>query len=64
MMLKEMRKTVPESESSNSYAMGVYQELLDEEISKTASKGRGIGIADAMYNQLSAKLKNTYSVEE
>ena len=64
MMLKEMRKTVPESETGNSYAMGMYQEMLDEEITKTASKGRGIGIADAMYNQLSIKLKNTYKVEE
>ena len=64
MMLKEMRKTVPESETSNSYAMGMYQELLDEEIAKTAASGKGIGIADAMYNQLSAKLKNTYKTEE
>jgi len=64
MMLKEMRKTVPESESSNSYAMSMYQEMLDEEIAETASKGKGIGIADAMYSQLSMKLKNTYKVEE
>jgi len=64
MMLKEMRKTVPESETGSSYAMGVFQEMLDEEITETASKGKGIGIADAMYNQLSAKLKNTYKVEE
>ena len=63
-MLKEMRKTVPQSETSNSYAMGVYQELLDEEIAKTASNGKGIGIADAMYNQLSVKLRNSYKIEE
>ncbi len=62
MMLKEMRKTVPENESS--YAMGLYQEMLDEEIAETASQGKGIGIADAMYNQLSVKLKNSYKVEE
>ena len=64
MMLKEMRKTVHESESGSSYAMGMYQEMLDEEITKTASKGKGIGIADAMYNQISAKLKNTYEIEK
>lgn len=64
MMLKEMRKTVPEGETSSSYAMGLYQEMLDEEIAETASKGKGIGIADAMYNQLSVKLKNTYKIEE
>lgn len=64
MMLKEMRKTVPESEIGNSYAMEMYQEMLDDEIAKTASKGKGIGIADAMYNQLSTRLRNTYKVEE
>ena len=64
MMLKEMRKTVPKGETSSSYAMNMYQEMLDEEISETASKGKGIGIADAMYNQLSARLKNTYKIEE
>jgi len=64
MMLKEMRKTVPESETSNSYAMGMYQEMLDEEIAENASKGKGIGIADSMYRQLSSQLKNTYKIEE
>jgi len=64
MMLKEMRKTVPESETSSSYAMGVFEEMLDERIAETASKGKGIGIADAMYNQLSTKLNSTYKVEE
>lgn len=65
MMMKEMRKTVPESELlSSSFASDTYQEMLDEEITKAASKGKGIGIADAMYNQISAKLKNTYKVEE
>ena len=63
MMMKEMRKTVPESELlSSSFATDTYQEMLDEEISKAASKGNGIGIADAMYRQISAKLKNTYKV--
>ena len=65
MMMKEMRKTVPESELlSSSFATDTYQEMLDEEISKSASKGNGIGIADAMYKQISAKLKNTYKVND
>ena len=65
MMMKEMRKTVPESELlSSSFATDTYQEMFDEEISKSASKGNGIGIADAMYRQISAKLKNTYKVKD
>ena len=60
-----MRKTVPESELlSSSFATDTYQEMFDEEISKSASKGNGIGIADAMYRQISAKLKNTYKVKD
>ena len=62
MMLKEMRKTVPDNDSS--YAMGIYQEMLDENIAEVASKGKGIGIADAMYKQLSSQLKNSYKIEE
>ena len=64
MMLKEMRKTIPESEIGSSYAMNMYQEMLDEEIAENASKGQGIGIADAMYRQLSGKLNNTYKIKE
>ena len=39
-------------------------EMLDEEISKDLSKGKGIGIADMMYKQLSVKLNNTYKISE
>lgn len=63
MMMKEMRKTVDKSGlMSDSFATGTFEEMLDEEVSKAASKGKGIGIADAMYKQLSAQLKNTYKV--
>ncbi len=58
MLFKEMRKTVGSSDSN--FAMDTYQQLFDEEIANSASKGNGIGIADMMYNQLAAKLNNTY----
>lgn len=58
MLFKEMRKTVGSSDSN--FAMDTYQQMLDEEIAESASKGNGIGIADMMYNQLSARLNNTY----
>ena len=65
MMMKEMRKTVPDGGLlSSSFATDTYQDMFDEEISKAASKGNGIGIADAMYRQISAKLKNTYKVTD
>lgn len=65
MMLSEMRKTVPESElMGTSFANETFTGMLDEEIANSVSKGKGIGIADMMYNQISQKLKNTYKVEE
>ena len=60
MLLKEMRKSVPTSDTS--FAESTYTELLDEEIANNLSKGKGIGIADMMYKQLSTKLNNTYKV--
>ncbi|MBP3284613.1 MAG: rod-binding protein [Clostridia bacterium] len=65
MMLSEMRKTVPESGlMESSFANDTFTQMLDEEIAESVSKGKGIGIADMMYKQISEKLKNTYKVEE
>ncbi len=54
MMFKEMRKTV---DTKNSYIQKskteeYFQELLDEQYAKTASKNGSFGLADAMYKQL------------
>ena len=62
MLLKEMRKSVPSSNSS--FAENTFTEMLDEEISNELSKGKGIGIADMMYKQLSSRLNNTYKISE
>lgn len=63
MLFKEMRKTVGSGDSN--FALDTYQQMFDDEIANKASKGNGIGIADMMYNQLSARLNNTYkSVNE
>lgn len=62
MMFKEMRKTVGSSDSS--FALDTYQEMFDDEIATSVSQGRGIGIADMMYNQLSYRLNNTYKPTE
>lgn len=58
MLFKEMRKTVGSSDSN--FALDTYQEMLDEELANSVSEGKGIGIADMMYKQLSYKLNNTY----
>lgn len=58
-MFKAMRKTVPDGglfEKDMSTEM--YQEMLDMETAKAATQGKGLGIAEAMYNQLSGLVAN------
>lgn len=55
MMMKEMRKTI---NTENSYvprsnAENMFTEMLDEEIAKQNASIGGIGLADAMFKQLS-----------
>lgn len=54
MMLKEMRKTIPEGGFvEKSTASKMFEDMLDEEISKEiAKKDDGLGIAKMMYEQL------------
>ncbi|WZL82094.1 rod-binding protein [Vallitaleaceae bacterium 9-2] len=54
-LFKEMRKTVPDGgmfEKNN--ASEIYTQMLDEEYSKIISEGQGMGIATALYKQLSS----------
>ncbi len=58
-LFKEMRKTVPDGglfEASNEGK--IYEDMLDEEYSKSISKSNGAGIANALYQQLSPKLES------
>jgi Rod binding domain-containing protein len=47
-----------------SFATQTFEEMYDEEVAKSISKGKGIGIADAMYRQMSYQLSKQYKVEE
>jgi flagellar protein FlgJ len=58
-MYKAMRKAVPEGglfEKSNSTE--IFQDMLDLEMAKETTKGKGIGLADAMYNQMASLIEN------
>jgi len=64
MLLKEMRKTVPETKFMHGgRGEEIFRDMLDEELSKkiSAAPGDGIGIAKVLYEQLSkptiAKMK-------
>lgn len=52
-MFKAMRKTIPESGLiEKGMSEDIYQEMLDMERARTASEGKGIGLGNAMFEQL------------
>ena len=58
-MYKAMRKAVPEGglfEKSN--ATEIFQGMLDLELAKETTKGKGMGIAQAMYEQMASLIEN------
>ena len=55
MMYNEMWKTVPKNDlfsKGNDNAMEIYRDMYNEEITKAAAEGGGIGLADFIYRQL------------
>ena len=52
-MFKAMRKAVPEGGLfEKSSATEMFTEMLDMESAKATTTGKGLGIAEAMYNQM------------
>lgn len=55
-MLSEMRKTVPDTSfTEKSQGHDIFEDMLYEEYAKESAKGRGVGIAQMLYEQLSKK---------
>ena len=53
MLYNEMWKTVPKNELfGSSNAMDIYRDMYNEEITKKAAEGGGIGLGDYIYKQL------------
>ncbi len=53
MMYTEMWKTVPKNELfGDSNAMDIYRDMYNEELTRKAAEGGGIGLADYIYKQL------------
>ena len=53
LMYNEMWKTVPKSKLfGDSNAMDIYRDMYNEELTKKAAEGGGIGLADFIYKQL------------
>ncbi len=53
-LFKEMRKTVPEGTLlEKSQGREIFEDMLYEEHAKNISSGKGMGLADMLYKQLS-----------
>lgn len=58
-MFKAMRKSVPSGGIfEENISTEIYSEMLDMETAKAATRGPGLGIAEAMYNQMAPLIEN------
>lgn len=56
-VLKQMRKTVPKSDLFGSDPAGeTFQEMMDNELGKSAARTSSVGIADMLYRQLTSEM--------
>jgi flagellar protein FlgJ len=58
MMLKEMRKTVPESELFNSNSMKLYQDMYDQQMALEMAKEGPLGLATMLKNNLNGGMSS------
>ncbi len=57
-MLKSMRKSVPEGGLfEKDTSTEIFRDMLDSETAKAASRGKGLGIGEAMYKQLAKQVE-------
>jgi len=57
-LLSTMRESVPEGGLyEKSYGEKIYQSMLDEEMTKEWAHGKGTGIGELLYQQLSRSIK-------
>lgn len=64
-MLTAMRQSVPKSELLDSgFSQDMYQSMYDENLSQELANGRGIGLADTLYRQLSSSPKSASNTQK
>ncbi len=58
-MMQQMRETVPsDGLFGQSQAEKIYTGMLDDEVAKSVSHSRGLGLARAMYDQMAAMMSD------
>jgi len=65
LLIKSMRDTLPKDGLISSHSLDMYQSLFDEEVANemSKSKGKGVGLADVLYSQLSRMSKEDSATE-
>lgn len=58
-MLDAMRKSIPKSGllDGDGYADKMYQSMRDDEMAKEMARGKGMGLGEVLYKQLSGQAK-------
>ncbi len=58
-MYKSMRKSLPEGGLfEKDIATDIFQEMMDKEYARATAKGKGMGLGEAMYNQMKTHIIN------
>ena len=52
-LMKAMRATLPKEGMLSSFSVDMYESMFDQEVAGEMSKGKGMGLADVLYTQLS-----------
>ena len=52
-LMKAMRATLPKEGMLSSFSVDMYESMFDQEVAGEMSKGKGMGLADVLYMQLS-----------
>ena len=52
-LLKSMRETLPKEGLLSSFSVDMYESMFDQEVAGEMSRGKGMGLADVLYTQLS-----------
>ncbi len=52
-LMKSMRETLPKDGLLSSFSVDMYESMFDQEVAGEMSKGKGMGLADVLYAQLS-----------
>ena len=66
LLMKSMRATIPKEGLISSFSLEMYQSMFDQEVANEMSEstGKGLGLAEVLYTQLSRMNQEKLNAEE